>query len=228
MKNHRILANCTVTKLKELSKSYGKPEEIKVPFIFEYADKIELMNVCGYNIRTMKKGTKLLKSFTGTEITERAYNLRINKAAKELAERNKERQAIQQAQQAENKRLIQGQTEILRTEFSKDTDFLNQIVNRIETESNKNWRGWVKMKVCAKLFDGQFNKMALTPTIIRDVAFSVKKDTNFYFAVYDKEDIYQDGECLESFETEDEARNFVNEENAGYGYNKLYYKMIEE
>ena len=41
MKNHRILANCTVTKLKELSKSYGKPEEIKVPFIFEYADKID-------------------------------------------------------------------------------------------------------------------------------------------------------------------------------------------
>ena len=228
MKNHRILANCTVTKLKELSKSYGKPEEIKVPFIFEYADKIEIMNVCGCNIRTLKKGTKLLISYTGTEISEKAYNLRINKASKELAERNREREAAQQAQQGQIEALKQGQTEILRNEFLKNTDFLNQITHRIETESNKHWRGWVKMKVCAKLFDGQFNKMALTPTIIRDVAFSVKKDTNFYFAVYDKEDTYVEDECLESFDTEDEAINFVNEQNAGYGYNKFYYKTIEK
>lgn len=45
-----------------------------------------------------------------------------------------------------------------------------------------------------------------------------------YFAVYDKEDTYAEGECLENFETEDEAREFVIGENAGYGYEKLYYK----
>ena len=50
------------------------------------------MNVCGCNIRTLKKGTKLLISYTGTEISEKAYNLRINKAPKELAERNRERE----------------------------------------------------------------------------------------------------------------------------------------
>jgi len=45
----------------------------------------------------------------------------------------------------------------------------------------------------------------------------------FYFAVYDKEDTYDDNECLTTFDTEDEARDFVNTENAGYGYKKLYY-----
>lgn len=173
MQNYKILANCTVTKLKELSKSYGKPEEIKVPYIFEHSDKIELTNVCGYNIRTMKKGTKLLISYTGTEISKRAFKIRTNKAAKELEERNKQRQAEQQAEMEANELLKQEQAEILRNEFLKNTAFLNQITHRIETESNKHWRGWVKMKVCGKLFDGQFNKMVLTPTIIRDVAFSV-------------------------------------------------------
>lgn len=47
-----------------------------------------------------------------------------------------------------------------------------------------------------------------------------------YFAVYDKEDTYNEGECLDSFDTEHEARDFVINENSGYGYQKLYY--IEE
>lgn len=49
----------------------------------------------------------------------------------------------------------------------------------------------------------------------------------FYFAVYDKEDTYNEGECLTAFKTEDEARDFVISENAGYGYEKLYYQMEE-
>ena len=49
----------------------------------------------------------------------------------------------------------------------------------------------------------------------------------FYFAVYDNEVIYEDGECLMNFDTEDEAREFVISENAGYGYEKLYYRMEE-
>lgn len=49
-------------------------------------------------------------------------------------------------------------------------------------------------------------------------------EDNEYFAVYDKEDTYSNDECLCSFDTEEEARDFVTEENKGYGYNKLFYK----
>lgn len=48
-----------------------------------------------------------------------------------------------------------------------------------------------------------------------------------YFAVYDKEDTYNKDECLTSFDTEDEARDFVIIENSGYGYEKLYYLTKE-
>lgn len=56
---------------------------------------------------------------------------------------------------------------------------------------------------------------------------NLSKKQEFYFAVYDKEDTYNDGECLMNFDTEDEAREFVISENAGYGYEKLYYKVEE-
>ena len=45
-----------------------------------------------------------------------------------------------------------------------------------------------------------------------------------YFAVYDKEDTYKEGECLENFNTENEASDFVISENAAYGYEKFYYE----
>lgn len=45
-----------------------------------------------------------------------------------------------------------------------------------------------------------------------------KREKEFYFAVYNKD------ECLINFDTEDEAREFVLSENAGYGYEKLYFK----
>jgi len=44
------------------------------------------------------------------------------------------------------------------------------------------------------------------------------------FAVYDKEDTYNEGECLTSFDKEDAARDFVIRENAAYGYVKFYYE----
>lgn len=53
-------------------------------------------------------------------------------------------------------------------------------------------------------------------------------DTPVSYSVYDKEDTYNEGECMESFNDEDEARIFVNEENAAYGYARLFYKENEK
>ena len=75
----KILANATVTKLKEYSKSYGAPENIEVSFIKEFDNEIQLFNYLGSHLRTMRKGTKLLKSFYGVEITERTFKSRTKK-----------------------------------------------------------------------------------------------------------------------------------------------------
>ena len=57
----KILANATVTKLREYSQSYGAPETIEFSFIKEFDKEIQLFNSFGAHLRTMRKGTKLLK-----------------------------------------------------------------------------------------------------------------------------------------------------------------------
>lgn len=81
-KMKKILANATVSKLKEYRMSYGGVEEVHYPFIIEYNDKIELIGKSGNVQRTMRKYTKVLQSWQGTEITERAFNMRVKKAKK--------------------------------------------------------------------------------------------------------------------------------------------------
>ena len=61
----KILENATITKLRENKKSYGLEETKKVDFIKEFDNEIQLFNSFGAHIRTMRKGTKLLKSFSG-------------------------------------------------------------------------------------------------------------------------------------------------------------------
>lgn len=76
----KILMNATVTKLKEYSRSYGVAEEIFYPFLRENEKSIECLNDLGNHCRSFKKNTKLLISFTGKEITERAFRMRCKKA----------------------------------------------------------------------------------------------------------------------------------------------------
>lgn len=173
MKTYKILTDCTINKLKELSKSYGKPETVRSPYILDFENEIQLISHTGEHQRTFKKGTKLLISYSGTEISERAYKMRINKAKKEWEIKQQEQREIQKEQEKITAQKVQKQKEILKSEFLRNPEFLQQIKDKINTESGKKWRSWIKMKVCAKVFNGQFNEMALSPTTIRDIAQTV-------------------------------------------------------
>jgi hypothetical protein len=54
-----------------------------------------------------------------------------------------------------------------------------------------------------------------------------KEEENLCFYVYDKEDTYLENECFTVFDDEEEARDFCINENAGYGYEKFYYKRSD-
>ena len=92
----KILANATITKLREYSQSYGSEETLNIPFIKVYEKEIQLFNELGNITRKMRIGTKVLKSFNGHEITERTFNMRTKKNLKQyrdmLASRNEEAQ----------------------------------------------------------------------------------------------------------------------------------------
>lgn len=171
MENYRILANVKLQKLKEYSRSYGGVETIDVDFIHEYENEIVLFDCFGNHIRTMKKGTKLLVSFTGTPISERAYKIRVTKAKKRFEAAKEARQKEAQKKQAVQKALIFQQSSQLLAEFTKNKGFHSKLKNKIETSSSKNWRPWVKMKVCQKIANENFKDLHLSPAIIRDLIY---------------------------------------------------------
>jgi transposase len=64
---------------------------------------------------------------------------------------------------------IGDQSEILKSYFAANPHFKERILERIQNNSNKNWRSWVKMKVCGKL-EIDFKFLTLTASEIRDIA----------------------------------------------------------
>ena len=117
----KILANATITKLRENKKSYGAPETIEVSFIKEFENEIQLFNYLGAHIRTMRNGTKLLKSFSGVEITERTFKSRTKKNLQKHRENIKLEAEAAKKKANDEKNLIRSYADLIET--VKDEDY---------------------------------------------------------------------------------------------------------
>ena len=116
----KILANATNIKLREYSKSYGAPEIIEVSFIKEFDKEIQLFNSFGAHIRTMRKWTKLLKSFSGVEITERTYKMRTKKNLQKHRENIKLKAEAAQKKTNDEKNFIRSYADLIETIPNED------------------------------------------------------------------------------------------------------------
>ena len=117
----KILANATITKLRENKKSYGLEETKKVDFIKEFENEIQLFNYLGAHIRTMRNGTKLLKSFSGVEITERTFKSRTKKNLQKHRENIKLEAEAAKKKANDEKNLIRSYADLIET--VKDEDY---------------------------------------------------------------------------------------------------------
>ena len=117
----KYLANATITKLREYSKSYGSEETKKLDFIKEFDNEIQLFNYFGAHLRTMRKGTKLLKSFSGVEISERTFKSRTKKNLQKHRENIKLEAEAAQKKANEEKNLIISYADLIET--VKDEDY---------------------------------------------------------------------------------------------------------
>ena len=111
----KILANATITKLKEYSRSYGSEETIEVSFIKEFENEIQLFNSIGRHQRTMRKATKLLKSFSGDEITERTFKSRTKKNLQKHRENIKIEAEAAHKKANDEKNLIKSYADLIET-----------------------------------------------------------------------------------------------------------------
>lgn len=169
----KTLANATVTKLKEYSQSYGQPETIKVPFINVLANEIHLLNEFGKVTRIMRKGTKLLIDYNGTEISERAFKIRTNKAslvAKEaaaIAEKEQEQRAA--ANQIITEKQLSDWIEFIKA----NPDKVAQLKEKISTMPSSKWRNLLRMKAAKYINLGKFDTLMLSAPQLKSTIYSI-------------------------------------------------------
>jgi hypothetical protein len=85
--------------------------------------------------------------------------------------KKEKREREQQEREAKNRKPEQ--IKQLKNIFENDPEFKEKIKTRILQNSNKNWRSWVKLKVCKRLTSERFDIFELSSTEIREIAFSV-------------------------------------------------------
>jgi hypothetical protein len=157
-----IYCDCEVIKLKEYRQSYGGKEVIKVPFIREYDSEIALISDTGNVIRTLRKNTKLLISFSGKEISERAFNLRTNKNAR-LSET-----ARQETIKANDEQLKKV-SEIRKNQIALWVDFISlhpekskKYSEKIAQMNNNRKANYLRLKFAKHLNNGNFEGIEIT------------------------------------------------------------------
>lgn len=62
------------------------------------------------------------------------------------------------------------QAVLLRTEFKNDPEFLAKIKDRINNFSSRQWRNWVRMKVCQRICNEKFYLLTLSSPEIAEIS----------------------------------------------------------
>jgi hypothetical protein len=117
----KFLKNGEVVKLREFSRSYGGQETIKVSFIVENENSIDVYGETGF-WRTFKKGTKLLVDFNGKEVKESTFKKWLNQNTKDLEKARLERISNFEAEKQER---------LKNEEFAKQEVAKNVIENKL-------------------------------------------------------------------------------------------------
>lgn len=165
----KVLFNCSIAKLREYRQAYGTPETISASFIKEFHNEIWLLNECGEHVRTMRKGTKLLISFSGIEITERQFLGRTKKAIEK-------RTAKKIATIEENKIAQQERQTIAAQQAAKWIEFLEanpeskaKYILKCKTMPSSKWRNYLRMKAAKHINNECFSTLEISAPELAEI-----------------------------------------------------------
>jgi hypothetical protein len=168
----KVLSNCSLTKLREYAQSYGTQETIPVPFIKEFQNEIWLLNDCGEHTRTMRKGTKVLIDFTGTEITERQLKTRANKA---IAARTNERlKAIEEQKQQEaiNEAIAADQLTKWKVFLQENPDKKEYFKEKSKVLKSSKFRNYLRLKAARHINNESFENLQIDAYEIKEALYN--------------------------------------------------------
>ena len=167
----KILANVELTKLREYSRSYGTAETIIVPFVQDYEDDIHLINDVGDCYRIMRKGTKLLISYHGEEITQRSFVIRVNKTIRKRNAEYLERKKLMDAEQKRISIIRDAQLTLWDDLLLKHPMKVAKYKSKVESMPSSKWRNLLKMKAAKHINNGSFVGLEVSPAELKDILY---------------------------------------------------------
>ena len=168
----KVLKNCTLIKLREYSSSDGSRETICIPYIKEYENEIMLFNSLGNCTRTMKKGTKLLISFSGKEIKEEIFLKNTKKAIKlHLEECKKERERAEQKQREINN-IAEKQGEKWNEFLKANPSSAEKYKTKVNILPSSKWRNYLRMKAAKNINAEKFEGLEISAPKLKAILFN--------------------------------------------------------
>lgn len=162
MEIYKILAKATVTKLKEYSRSRGAAETVNYSFIKDYPNEIWLCSSEGNHIRTLRKGTKLLLNYSGTEISKRAYNTRINKATKLREIKSLKTHSKHLVVVLKNAELSARQMDAWNNFLKQNPEKITKYIQKCNSMPSSKWRNLIRMKFAKHCNNGVFSEVYIS------------------------------------------------------------------
>lgn len=170
--NNTIYANATVTKLKENSMSYGKPETVNYAFVISSEKEINCYSAEGNHLRTFRKGTKLLINYTGTIITRRAYDMRVKKNAILAKKAQLEREAKQAEEMAIRQEIAKNQLSAWVKFLSENPEKRAKYIGKVNSMPSSKWRNLLKMKAAKYINNESFEGLEVSAPELKSALFN--------------------------------------------------------
>ena len=132
----------------------------------------KIVQICQDLGLNVKKGNDAPKGGKIGNFVENDNDELISKLSKIVLRKNSIKKASQNRIEIEASERRQNQRIELVEYLKNNPDFHAKIKNRIENFPSKQWRNWVRMKVCQVLNDEKFGTFELGATDIREAIFA--------------------------------------------------------
>ena len=132
----------------------------------------KIVQICQDLGLNVKKGNDAPKGGKIGNFVENDNDELISKLSKIVSRKNSIKKARQNRIENEASERRQNQRIELVAYFQNNPDFHAKIKNRIENFSSKEWRNWVRMKVCQVLNGEKFGTFELGATDIREAVYA--------------------------------------------------------
>lgn len=150
-----ILKNAKVVKLREYSRAYGKPETITSAYLFETDKHITTVDEIGREVRTFRKGTRLLISFSGDTISGDDFIREVEEAKNTIQAQTEAQRVANELEIKRNREIAAKQLEAFKAILTPER--VNKYRAKLAELNNSKGRNYLMMKAAKHVNGGKFD-----------------------------------------------------------------------